>query len=72
MTTTEHDRILDEIALLFEYDKDEEAFELAKKLPLPAVLAMSAKETMGVDKLLAAGFNLSEAEAVYGKDWLGI
>ncbi len=41
------------------------------RLPLLAPhLAKSLKEVIGPDALLKEGFDLSEAEEAYGKDWL--
>lgn len=50
--------------------KLEEAEALMKSLPLPPYLAKAAKEAFGAEALLATGYDLSEAEAEYGKDWL--
>ncbi|MDR0307211.1 MAG: hypothetical protein LBI42_10290 [Chitinispirillales bacterium] len=50
---------------------DEDGYmRLSKTIPLPPYLAMSAKRTMGVDFLINGGWNLSEAEAEFGADWL--
>lgn len=48
----------------------EEAHRLTARLPLAPHLAMAAKEVMGKAFLLESGYDLSEAEAAYGKDWL--
>jgi hypothetical protein len=40
--------------------------------PLPPYLAEFAKSHFGVDFLIEGGFNLSEAEEEFGKDWLTI
>jgi hypothetical protein len=50
--------------------KLEEAEELFKQIPLAPYLAKAAKEVYGAEYLLNNGYNLSEAEAEYGKDWL--
>jgi hypothetical protein len=39
-------------------------------MPLPPYLAKVIKEKVGLDSLLSLGWNLSEVEAEYGKDWL--
>ena len=50
---------------------DEEGYErLTKTIPLPPYLAKIAKEKIGVDFLINGGWNLSEAEAEFGSDWL--
>ncbi|GHT14255.1 hypothetical protein AGMMS4956_11740 [Bacteroidia bacterium] len=48
----------------------EEADRVWKQIPLDPPLAKWWKEMVGVDSLIQQGYNLSEAEAEYGKDWL--
>jgi hypothetical protein len=48
----------------------EEEHRLIQLLPMPATLAMAYKETFGVEALQRSGFDLSEAEEIYGNDWL--
>jgi len=43
---------------------------LMKTVPMPPYLAKVAKEKIGVDFLIDGGWNLSEAEANFGQDWL--
>jgi len=43
---------------------------LIRTAPLPPYLAKVMKEKVGADFLIDAGYNLSEAEAEFGKDWL--
>ena len=43
---------------------------LMKTAPLPPYLAKILKEKVGVDYLVNSGWNLSEAEAEFGSDWL--
>jgi len=43
---------------------------LIRTAPMPPYLAKVAKKTMGADFLIKGGFNLSEAEAEFGPDWL--
>jgi hypothetical protein len=50
--------------------KIEEADRLRRTAPLDPCLAKWAKEHMGVDYLLNSGWNLSDAEVEFGKDWL--
>jgi hypothetical protein len=50
--------------------KEAEAMALDKTIPLPPYLAKVAKEQFGVDYLINSGWNLAEAEAKYGRDWL--
>jgi len=50
---------------------DREGFSrLLRTAPMPPYLAKVAKEKMGVDFLINGGWNLSEAEAEFGSDWL--
>ena len=51
---------------------DEEGFSrVIRTAPMPPYLAMVAKKTMGADFLINGGWNLSEAEAEFGHNWLG-
>jgi hypothetical protein len=50
--------------------KFEEADKLEHTIPIPAYLAKWAKKRFGAEILLKTGWNLSEAEAEYGPDWL--
>jgi len=43
---------------------------LIRSAPMPPYLAKVAKEKIGVDFLINGGWNLSEAEAEFGSDWL--
>ena len=50
---------------------DKEGFtRLIRTAPLPPYLAKIAKEKIGADFLIKGGWNLSEAEAEFGSDWL--
>lgn len=48
----------------------EEADRILQQLPLAPHLAKSLKRQIGSTELLKAGFDLSEAEAAYGPNWL--
>jgi hypothetical protein len=50
--------------------KFEEADKLEHTIPLPAYLAKWAKKRFGAEILLKTGWNLAEADAEYGPDWL--
>ena len=41
-----------------------------RQIPMPPYLALFAKEHFGLDFLKKYGWNLSEAEAEYGQEWL--
>jgi hypothetical protein len=55
---------------LEEAGKLEESDRVRRQVPLSPYLAKFAKESFGADFLIQARFNLEEAEAEYGKDWL--
>jgi hypothetical protein len=48
----------------------EGATRLLRTAPMPPYLAKVFKEKVGADFFTDAGYNLSEAEAEFGKDWL--
>ena len=48
----------------------EEAMALRRTMPMPPWLAKFTKEKLGVETLLKLDWNLAEAEAEYGPDWL--
>jgi len=50
--------------------KFKEYERMLKKIPLQPYLAKFAKEHFGADFLIQTGWNLAEAEAEYGSDWL--
>jgi len=43
---------------------------LMKTIPLPPYLAKISKERVGTDYLINSGWNLYEAEAEFGENWL--
>jgi hypothetical protein len=43
---------------------------LMKTIPMPPYLAKVYKEKVGVKELIESGWNLSEAEAEFGPNWL--
>ena len=50
---------------------DKEGYSrLLRTAPMPPYLAKIYKEKVGVEELLKSGWNLSEAEAEFGPDWL--
>jgi len=49
---------------------EEGASRLLRTAPLPPYLAKIYKEKIGVEHLINSGWNLSEAEAAFGSDWL--
>ncbi|MDR1858449.1 MAG: hypothetical protein LBQ69_03165 [Treponema sp.] len=58
-------------ACLLRQAGDEEGYSrITRSIPMPPYLAKVAKEKIGVDFLIDGGWNLSEAEAEFGSDWL--
>jgi len=49
---------------------EEGATRLLRTAPMPPYLAKIYKEKVGVKQLIESGWNLSEAEAEFGPDWL--
>ena len=43
---------------------------LIRTIPMPPYLAKIYKEKVGVEPLINGGWNLAEAEAEFGSDWL--
>jgi len=57
-------------AALWDAGDEEGGSRLLRTIPMPPYLAKVAKEKMGVDFLIIGGWNLSEAEAEFGNNWL--
>jgi len=57
-------------AALIDAGDKEGGSRLIRTVPMPPYLAKVAKEKIGVDFLINGGWNLSEAEAEFGPDWL--
>jgi len=57
-------------AELWKAGDKEGSTRLLRTVPMPPYLAKMAKEKMGLDFLINGGWNLSEAEAEFGSDWL--
>ena len=57
-------------AALREAGDEEGASRLIRTAPMPPYLAKMFKEKVGADFLIDNGYNLSEAEAEFGRDWL--
>ena len=56
-------------ALLSKSGDEEGATRLLISIPMPPYLAKIFKEKVGIDFLVNGGWNLSEAEAEFGRDW---
>ena len=70
MTLDEKLAIACKAAALSDSGDEEGASRLIRTAPLPPYLAKVIKEKVGLDVLLNGGWNLSEVEAEFGKQWL--
>jgi hypothetical protein len=70
MTLDERLHLIVKSIELEDQGKQEEAMKLRRSIPLAPYLAKFYKDYIGVDALLETGWNLTEAEAEYGYDWL--
>jgi hypothetical protein len=71
MTLDEKYTILRNVIKLTEQGKIEEAEKMQREMiPMPPYMAKWAKDHLGTDFLVEGGWNLSEADAEYGEDWL--
>ena len=70
MTLDEKLAISNKACLLWQAGDKEGYSRLTRTIPMPPYLAKVMKEKVGLDFLLNGGWNLSEAEAEFGKDWL--
>ncbi len=70
MTLAEKAALLDAIQAAEHAGDRDEAFRLMVTLPLHPGMAKIGKEMFGKEHLLNGGYNLSEAYAEFGDDWL--
>jgi hypothetical protein len=70
MTVDERLAISNKACLLLKSGDREGYSRLTRSIPMPPYLAKVAKEKIGADFLVDGGWNLSEAEAEFGPDWL--
>ncbi len=70
MTLDEKLAISNKAFRLMDAGDEEGGIRLMKTAPLPPYLAKIYKEKIGVKQLIESGWNLSEAEAEFGRDWL--
>jgi hypothetical protein len=70
MTMKEKTAIDMQVIALRNAGKVDEARELAKTIPLSPALCALYKKRLGADWLKNSGWNLAEAEAKFGHDWL--
>ena len=55
---------------LWEAGDEEGCISLMKTAPIPPYIAKVIKEKVGADFLIKEGWNLAEAEAEFGPNWL--
>jgi hypothetical protein len=70
MTLDEKLAISNKACALWQAGDEEGASRLIRTTPMPPYLAKIFKEKVGVEPLLKSGWNLSEAEAEFGHNWL--
>ena len=70
MTLDEKLAISCKAAELYKAGDSEGASRLTRSIPMPPYLAKVYKEKVGVKELIESGWNLSEAEAEFGPNWL--
>ena len=70
MTLDEKLSIACKAAALHDAGDKEGASRLIRTAPLPFYIAKVIKDKMGADFLINGGWNLAEAEAEFGHDWL--
>jgi hypothetical protein len=70
MTDKEMADIYDRVFELENEGRKAEAVALRRTIPVPAYLLKVFKEKVGADFLIEGGWNLAEAEAQFGADWL--
>lgn len=70
MSNDEKCRLLDIARKLKDEGNEEEYEKIRKQIPLAPHLAMAMKEVFGSEYARNSGFNFSDAEIKYGKDWL--
>jgi len=58
-------------AIALKHAGDREGYDrLMRTIPIPSYIAKVIKEKVGGDYLIDGGWNLSEAEATFGENWL--
>jgi hypothetical protein len=70
MTTEEQLDVIMEADEYLKAGNKAEAQRLVLGLPMPSYLAELYKDCLGADFLIKGGYNLSDAEAEFGPDWL--
>jgi hypothetical protein len=66
----ELDAIMNEALKALERGDRDSFYKILKRAPLSPGQAYELKRFKGIESLIAAGYNLSEAVAEYGEEWL--
>ncbi len=61
---------LGELFEAFDCGDEERAMRIARQFPLAPSVARAVKNAMGAEFLRRSGFDLSQAEKAFGKDWM--
>jgi len=72
MTLDEKLAISMEASALYQAGDTEGYSRVIRTAPMPPYLAKIMKDKMGSDFLIKGGYNLSEAEAEFGPNWLSL
>jgi len=72
MTLDEKLAISNRAFSMIEAGNEEEGRRLLRTAPMPPYLAKVMKDKMGANFLIKGGYNLSEAEAEFGSNWLNV
>ena len=70
MSMEETRDILNQAQELRRAGKKKEAMEMAKRIPIDPEYAEDLKRLEGIKFLIDGGFNLTDAVAKFGKEWL--
>ena len=71
VSSEERERISDELTdAICRHASDEEIERISARMPILPCLALSLKETRGLEGLLATNFNLYDAVQEYGENFL--
>lgn len=70
LTQRQKEDLLSEASRLEDIGDEEGSDAIYRLFPIPVGLLNGTKESFGADTLRRINYNYSEAEALYGKDWL--
>ena len=70
MSKERRQEIASQVAAAFKAGDSDLAGKIAMQIPLPLTMATVLKADWGIERLKSSGFNLDDAVAAYGEDWL--